>query len=70
MDSSDYIPHCREVIFQDRDEALAAAVQTANAYNGGTVCEYKLGNYVTANVGPYLALVGRWKTEKPAGKKA
>ncbi len=60
--SGDYIPRCREVWFDDRDEALAAARQTAASYAAGTVRESEFGKYVTATVGEYVALIGRWKT--------
>ena len=59
--SGDYIPRCREVWFDDRDEALAAARQTAMSFLSGTVLESEHGKYITAKVGEYVVLIGRWK---------
>jgi hypothetical protein len=52
------LPLCREIVFPDRAEALAAAIQTASAY-GGVVAERD--QHITASVGEYVLLIARWK---------
>jgi hypothetical protein len=52
------LPLCREIVFPDRAEALAAATQTASVY-GGVVAERD--QHITASVGDVVLLVARWK---------
>jgi hypothetical protein len=52
------LPHCREIVFPDRAEALAAAIQTASVY-GGVVAERD--QHITASVGDVVLLIARWK---------
>jgi hypothetical protein len=52
------LPHCREIVFPDRAEALAAATQTASVYGGVVIARDR---YITANVGDVVLLIARWK---------
>ena len=56
------IPRCRWVVFQDRDEALESAKQTASVHEGAEVKEKPF--HIMAIQGEYVLLNARWFAEK------